>query len=911
VDPSGFGRRLMMLLRRRRFDRDLADEMQLHLDLRAAREVERGAPPREAARLARRAFGGALGVREQSRDAWGWRWLDEMGRAFRQAVRMLRRRPVFAASAVTTLAIAIGANVAIFGLIDRVVLRPIDVPDPLGLVTIQRTFEARGVRRESTSMTWENAQRVRGMSTLEGVAVSSSSLDRASKRLAVSVDGHDPADPVDGRFISANYFHVLGLRPALGRDFEADDDLPGAPPAVILSHRLWRLRFGADGATIGRTIRINGVPAVVIGVASRTFTGTELGAAPPDLFLPLMTGQRLATSTGSQTDGRGRFFSGDVARGERSAISPIADLTIIGRVRPHGENQAQAELTSLFGSPAWTVVPLAETMLPFDARTDLRRFLGLLAAAVGLTLLIGCANLASLLLARAEERRMELAIRAALGAGRGRLVQELAVEAGVLAMVGGTAALLVAWWIDRGLSAFVLPGGIAVSSLRSGANLRTLVFAMCATAVAAMVIAIAPTGRAVSGELGLHIKRSGGGSPRFGVTRVLVAVQVTVCVLLVFGAALFVRSLANALATDLGFDAHGLVSASVSLPSTRTVDGLSATDGLVERVRTLPGISAVSAGPLPLVRGSDRAQNEIRADGVPLDLSEPVDVVYTAAEYFTTLRQPLVRGRDFDARDRTGARPVAIVNEAAARQFWPDHDALDRRLGLPSRVSATAGEDFAVVGIVRDVKLKNLRETGRPVVYLARLQHQVYLAGYLAGSGSSFLIVRASGNPAVVSQSLVRVAADAGLSVQAVTTLDRAVNEILMPQRLGRALLMLLGLMALTLTVVGIYGLVSCLVARTMKESGIRIALGANARDIIGPLLSRVVLPVTAGAVIGAVLAWSGGRFADRFMYGMHGSDPTTIAIALATIVGSGVVAALLPTRRALRLNPIETLRTD
>jgi hypothetical protein len=285
-----------------------------------------------------------------------------------------------------------------------------------------------------------------------------------------------------------------------------------------------------------------------------------------------------------------------------------------------------------------------------------------------------------------------------------------------------------------------------------------------------------------------------------------------------------------------------------------------------------------------------------------------VDVVYAASDYFTTLGLPLVAGRDFGPSDQGDSHPVAIVNEAAARQFWSGAGALGhqiaRAMGRPPRA-------VSVIGIARDARLRNLRDATRPVIYLPRSQNETYLAGYLAGSGSGVLIVRARGNSAALGPSIVRLARNAGLSAQEVTTLQQRIREILMPQRLGRVLLILLGAMALSLTVVGIYGLLSCVVTRQTKEIGIRLALGAAGREVASSILRRIFVPVSGGLVVGAGLAWMGGRLANRFMYGITGTDVTTLAVVLVTIAGSSVLAAFVPMRRALKTNPIETLRVD
>ena len=897
----------------RRRDDEFAAELEAHLELLTSDNLRLGMSPDEARRAAALRLGNMESLKDHRRDQRGLVSLDGISRDVRVSWRGLIRAPAFTVTCVVTLALAIGANIAIFRLIDRVVLHPLDVPEASHLMAVQRTFESRGRQNRSVSMTWEEASRLRGLSSLQGAALSSASGDRAARPLAVSLDGGASTVAVEGRFVTANYFRVLGVMPAAGRDFGLADDTASAPLVAMLGYNFWRTRLGGDTGVIGRTIRINATRVVVVGVAPGGFTGTELGGIRPDLFLPLMSAPRVSAE-GTQTDGRGGFFTGGFRGGVRSPVSPVSQLTIVARLTPERVEHARAELATRAASyqrasPA--LVPLVETMLPFDSRADLGQFLGLLAGAVGLTLLIGCANLAGLLLARTEERRSELAIRAALGAGRVRLVRQLAVEAGLLAATGGFAAFAVARWMEQGLSAFVLPGGIAVSSLRTGIDVRTVLFAMAATAAAAIVIGLTPAARTASRHLALDIKGKGGGSPRLGVTRLLVGVQVAVCVVLVFSGVLFVRTLSHALSTDLGFDRRGLLSAAVSTSESKLLgdpDPLAPVDALVERVRGIPGVSAVTAGPLPLVGAAHGSTSALRVDGVPVELRAPADIVFVAADYFTTLGQPMRRGRDFDAGDRTGARPVAIVNETAARQLWPEADPLEHHLGLQN---GGPDQNLAVVGIVGDVKLKTLRETERAIIYLPRRQHPYYLAGYMAGAGRTFLMARTAGHAGGVAEAIRRAAADAGLPTQSVTTLSQGIDEILMPQRLGRTLLVLLAAIGLTLTLVGIYGLVSCFVARNTKEIGVRLSLGAGTGEIVRALLERTFLPIAAGVVTGSAVAWYGGRYADRFMYGMPGSDPATIALAVVTIVVSGLAAALLPTRRALRINPIETLRAE
>jgi predicted permease len=891
--PGEWFRRLGYLLTRRRVDEVLRQEMEAHREMLD-----------EPAR-----FGNARRLREDAHDAWGWRWLDDLSRDVRFALRTLRRSPGFTIAAVSTLALAIGANLAIFTLIDRVVLHPLAVPDPAHLVTFQRTIQLRAGPRLQLWMTWEDAKDLRTLRTPVSLALSSTSNDRTSRAIALDTGSGDTLS-VPGRFVSGNFFRVLGLRPALGRDFVDADDQLTASAVAILSDRGWRTRFAADASIVGRTIHVNNVLVLIVGVLPATFAGIDLGAPPPEIYLPLMTASRLADNGGAQTDGRGRLWTGSgPGSGLVSSISPVVNVMGIARVTAGTTARLQAELSTHGPFANWTVVRVADTMLPFGSWPEIRQFVGLLATAVALTLIIGCANLAGLLLARAEARRTELSVRAALGASRTRLAQQVAVEAALLAAAGGAAAWMLDRGIERALAPFVLPGGIAIGALPETSASRLLAIAAAFVILVAAIIAIAPATLAMSRRLSLDLKRRGGGSSRLGLARGLVGVQVAIGVVLTFSASLFIQSLSNALATDVGFQRDGLVSATLAMPREKQMFGSEAIEALAAKIRELPDVSAASVGPLPLVQGSDFTYTDIRADGAPIDTAGPIDVVYASADYFTTLGQPLARGRDFDDRDRANGRLVMIVNDAAARLLWSTGaNPLEHHLTISSAGRST---DYAVVGVTQDVRLKTLRDTNRPVLYLCRPQHSAFLSGFIAGAGHASLIVRTSRDASATTGSLRATATAEGFSLTDVTTMSQAIDTLVMPQRLGRALLTLLGVTAIVLTVVGMYGLVAAVVARQKKEIGIRMALGAKPRAIVRSVLTKTSVPLLTGIAAGAAFGWWGGHLADRFMYGIRGANPVTMTIAIALVTGAGLAAAWLPTRRALRINPIDTLRVD
>ena len=449
----------------------------------------------------------------------------------RYALRRLRRSPLFAAAAVLTLALGIGANVAIFSLIDRVILHPLNLPDAARLVMLERRIPSRAATLDAflydQYLTSRNA-----------TLVSVGAFGRFG--LLPVVYGNQTASQAPALFVSANYFTVLGVQPHVGRTFQADDDRDIAEPVAILSNRVWRTRLGADPTVVGRAVRVNGLPVTIVGVAPAGFDGTQLARDPPELFLPLESARRLVKSPGN-------LWGSGIVNG----TSPTAWLSIVGRLRDGATRaQAGAEIGSLLAgggngrvTSSISFAALEDKAIPLRSRDDLVRFTALLAGSVALTLFLACANLTSLLLARVEERRTELAVRAALGAGRWRVMRQLLVEAGVIAALGGAAALLVATWVESALAAFQLPGGIAVSTLRSPIGPRALLFTMALAVIAALLSGLGPALGARRRDLVDDLKRQSGASPKLLASRVLIAFQIAVCLVLVFGAGLFIPQL--------------------------------------------------------------------------------------------------------------------------------------------------------------------------------------------------------------------------------------------------------------------------------------------------------------------------------------------------------------------------------
>ncbi|HVZ21592.1 MAG TPA: ABC transporter permease [Vicinamibacterales bacterium] len=899
---------------RRRDDteQDLDDELASYLE--AARDAHRrlGLGLRDAERAARLDVGSVEAVKDYTRDV-GW---ESTASAFvqdvRDALRRLRHSPAFTIGAVVTLALAVGANLAIFTLIDRILLHPLDVRDPDQLFVFERTMVIGGEATPLSDTWWSNADRLRHMSTVAGAAVVTRATDRATRHLVIAGPDDQAEETVDGRFVSANFFRVLGVEMALGSDFAAQQDDPRAPPAAVLGSAFWRRRFGADPTIVGRTMTVNGVPTTIVGVAPPTFADVWVGTNPPALFLPVLAGSRLATDPGAKPAGE--------TSPTAPAVTPLSAFTVIARVAAGRERLVRAELEVLRNSgtfdvrvpdEVWSIVPLADVVLPGgirsshtrDTQVDVRTFVWWLAAAVALTLLIGCANLAGLMLARVEGRRPELAIRAALGASRGRLVQPIIVEAGLLVASGGMVAALVAQAIERSLATFVLPDGVAIAALRAddSGHLGLAVVMM----IAAAVVMCMPAARAVGADPTPGMQGQRGATRRLRATRLCVATQAAISVVLVFGAVLFSRTMTKALTMDLGFDPHHLLSVSLSVQGGDWRAGATAADAFAERARHLPGVTDAAAGEAPIVDDLGFAVLQVQADGVPVTLPVPPDDVNVSDEYFQTLRQAVLRGRGFDDRDGPKARRVTVVSASLARLLWPNDDALGHQVSFQ-------GNTMVVVGVAADVALHHLHDTAPLVIYRPMSQNPYFLVVYSRFHyGVTRAIVRTSGDSRPVVPMLKAAAAATGSRLDSVRSVDSAIASLLLPQRLGRELLTLLAALALVLTLIGAYSLVSSIVSRDRKEIGVRLALGARRGHIVREIMIRTVAPIAAGVTVGVLLVWWGGRFADRFLYGLYGDDATTTAIAVVAIIVGGVFAAVAPMRRALRIDPIETLRSE
>jgi predicted permease len=809
----------------------------------------------------------------------------------RYALRLLRRSTGFAAAAVGTLALGIGATTAIFAVFEAVVLTPLPIDEPEAVVSLHRQEG----QRLSRTFVYPATERFREQTTDVFSAVVASGDSAFRVRIANSTH------LASATFITPGYFELLGVDLSRGRRFTAEDHARGASPAVILTDAFWRARLGADPAAVGSEIRVADAHATIIGIAPRGFRGLEIGS-PTDMFLPLMATAVVLPA--------GNYLSDTTEMVGGLGYSPQAWLDVTARLKP-GVSVAQAEArlaaVTIDRVPARTpsslrLVPTSDAALSPGTRTDTTRFAALLAAVVSLVLLIGCANLAGLVLARNEQRRREIAVRLALGARASRVVRLFLTESVLLSALGGAAGVLVALWMLQVMSAFVIPGSIELETLQLGLTRQVLVFALVAAVFTSVVTGFLPAIAGSRLDLVSALKDRAGLSGRGSsfLRGTLVAAQVAVSLVLIIGASLFARSVRTALATDVGADVSPVAYVTVSLWGAGYDDARRAAfnSAMVERLGAMPGVEGASFGGVPLA-GFPGSTPGFRIDGVQRRISQTL-VFPGGPDYFATVGIPVVSGRVFGRSDHSSRLPVAVVNEAFAREVWPGANPIGRRIADSFR-----DPDLEVIGVVRDGKYGNLREQGRLAVYVP---------AHLQRSGIRFsetFFVRTAGDPGAaipLMQQVVRQL-DPGLAITAAGTMTERIAELAMTQRIGASLLGWFSVVAFALAVLGVYGLIAYAVTRRTNEIGIRMALGGTAGDVVRLMMRRALTPVAIGTLAGLGGAYVLTRFATSFLFGIQPHDPLSFAAGGALLLVGVALASYLPARRAARVDPVVALR--
>ncbi|HUQ80975.1 MAG TPA: ABC transporter permease [Gemmatimonadaceae bacterium] len=864
-------------------EREMDEEVQFHLEMATRRNIERGMLPDEANRHALAAFGGVVQHKESARDDAPGQWIDGARQDLRYAVRTLRRNPGFAIAVVLTLALGIGANTAIFSVVNGVLLRPLPIPDPDRFTFIGWSFgKGGGVIPALSPIEIDYLRR-------NATAFSAVTSYRTSERTLGSEEG---ARTLRGLRIAPQFFDVMGAGPALGRRFAADEENASGPAVVILGDALWRTAFAGDPGVVGKQIRLDDSSFTIVGVASPDFRVPGEPADAAQYFVPL----RLVVDP---TEKGNNYLALARLRSDRTHEQAVADLESVGRAFIV-EHPGLAQATE-----GYRLTPYAEVYVG-----DLKRLLLILLGAVTFVLLIAAANAANLLLARATAREREIVVRTALGARRSRIVRQLLSEGVVLSGVSGVLGIVLASWGVRLLLALT-PSQLPRTD-EIGIDYRVLAFVATIVALTGLVFAAAaamPTARMnLASVLG---ERSRGSSGRQRSRDLLVMSETAFAIILLVGAGLLISSFARLRSVDPGFTAENVTAVRFGrMPADyQKIDAIWGLERqLIDRLSPMPGVQSVAGLPnFPLERGWNMP---VAIAGVAESGDGGVEFRWVTPEYFETLRIPMARGRGFSLSDDRKAPRVAIVNEALAKRFFPGTEALGRQLEIGRYKDQWMGDEFhgevEIVGISRDTREIELGRPPRRTVYIPTAQALDRMAQ------PPLLVVRAT--PGTALQKAIEDAVrniDPRVPLPTLQPMPAIVGASLAHQRFQTTLLALFAGTALVLTAIGIFGVVSYGVQQRVREIGVRVALGASSGEVLRLIVGRSLKFVVVGASIGVAGALALTRFMSSFLYEVTASDALTFSLAVATLLGVAFVASYVPARRATRIDPVRALRLE
>jgi len=808
--------------------------------------------------------------------------METLLRDIRYGIRSLTKRPGFTAVTIITLALGIGANTTVFSLMDAVLLRSLPVRNANEIVEIATRTTGGGLHPDFSYPLYaamrESNSELAGM-----IAYADSSF---------GLSAGDQTERLRGEYVSANYFDVLGVRPSTGFTFTRDDERPGAQQVAVISYALWNRRFGGDPSVVQKTIALNGRTFSVIGVAPRTFSGLVRGMGA-DVWITLPHVAELENSP------------------ERMTSVTSSWLALVGRLRPQFTiQQAQALMTARLpsgfeaarGSGSWDVV-LTKAAGGNDIYVaELSRPLTMLFVAVGLILAIACANIAGLMLVRAQARGREIGIRLALGASRLRIISQLLTESLLLAVAGGSLGLIIAIWTTDLASGLRTTIGGALR-LDVSLNSRVLIFNLAVSVLTVLWFGLAPALKATRFDLVPVLKDAtnmSGRRRRPSAHSVLVVTQVTLALVLLASAGLFLQSVGNLRAIDKGFSGDKVLAMSLDmeLQGYDKNRGKNFYAGVLDNVSTLPGVQSVTlASTLPVTAGGMRMQRPENFTKPAVNERISIDVVRIAPRFFETIGLPLLRGRDFRALDTEKSTPTIIVNEAMAQKFWPGADPVGRAFN-------DGDTTFEVVGVARDTKYRDLRERSRMTMY--RPLTQFYSSGVN-------LLVRTTSDPTPLAptiQNRLRLLEPA-LAVFNIRTLSEHVDRSLYAERMQSLLLSVFSVLALVLTAVGIYGVIAFTVAQRTREVGIRMALGAQKKDVLKLILIRGMLLAAWGTGMGLIGCYWLSRLVSNQLYGVSAHDPATLVTVAALLIVVALSASYIPARRATKVDPLVALRYE
>jgi predicted permease len=930
------------LLGQRR-EEDLEAELRAHVEFLADENVRRGMPPEEARYAALRSFGGVEQAKEIYREQRGLPMIETLLQDLRYGFRMLAKSPGFTAVVVLSLALGIGANTAIFSLIDAVMLNSLPVKHPEQLVLLNwvskgdsyvisdydgSSHDDKLGRNVGTSFSYPIYEAIRSRNDAFADVLGFAEADQPMNVIAGGQSGL-----AKSAYVSGNYFATLGVGAALGRTIVPTDDKPSAAPVAVISYAYWTARFGRDPSVVGKAITVNNVPFTLVGVAPPEFFGLQAGR-PTEAWIPLTTHMQVDPS-----------WDRWLPRGETLfSVRTEWWVLMMGRLKP-GVTAQQAcasldvivrqETASIEVPPPAQRRPSTSLQIPTvelepaaggldELRRQFSQPLYVLMGLVGLVLLIACANVANLLLARAEWRQKEVAVRLALGAGRRRIIRQLLTESLLLALASGICGVLLAYWASSLLLKFMSSGGNDAIRLSVSPDLRVLGFTALVSIVTGILFGLAPALRGTRLDLTPALKEGTGrviGTARssrrvgFGLGKALVVSQGAMSLLLLVGAGLFVRTLRNLVNEDIGFDRTNVLLFTVdgSRVGYRGARLASLYQEMQRRIEMIPGVRSATlsrhglindghGGEEVLIQGFTPKPGNSTYESSATDRFLGLDVHYTGSRFFETFRIPLLLGRTIGDGDVEGAPKVGVVNSAFARRFLGGGSPIGRRFSFEPSKSA----DTTIVGVVGDTLYGEMREEPPPTVYVPYAQHLDML---------EFMTfeVRTAGDPrnafAAVRQAVQNL--DRSLPIRGISTQVEQIDEATFQERLFARLSTFFALLALVLACIGLYGITSYAVARRTSEIGIRMALGAERTRILRMVLRDALMLAVLGIVIGVPLALAGSRLVATMLYGLKPSDPLTIAAATALLAAVAVLAGYLPARRASKVDPMVALRYE
>jgi predicted permease len=879
-------RRFTAAFRNREVDDRIDDELQFHIEMRTKELISSGVPAEEARRRVLLRFGNQSLTKEKTRAAGMFVWLETVLQDIRYALRALRRSPVVTSVAVLSLALAMGANTAIFTLVNAVLLRTLPVREPQRLVQISSPNDfALDSAQEYVTHPLFDRLRTNGGRFIDLLAVGGVTT------VAASVSGSD--EKADRQPISGDAFAILGVGPVAGRLITPEDDgEPGKHPVAVLSYDYWRRRFNLDPAVVGRTIRLRNQAHQIVGVAQAGFSGADVGNMV-DVWTPLSMEplDRLTQNGYSWLRIVGRLKQGVTIGQALGPLQAAFHAELLERVK-EAPPDAPGEMVRKFISQKLQASPAPRGFS--ELRTRFTKPLWIVMSVVALVLLLACTNVANLLLARATARKTEMAVRISIGAGRGRLLRQLLTESLLLAGLASFAGFLCALWGAPVLVGLLAPEDDPVR-LVTAPDSHVFLFIAALCIVTALLFGLMPALR-TSRTAGVRSARPGTRS-RLG--KALVVSQVAISMVLIVGAMLFLTTLRRLTTLDPGFDRRNVLLAGVRMtnPPTARAKVDAAWTELLRRAAAIPGVEAASLSSWSLFGGNTRTE-AIYRPGKPLN-DEMVYVLPVSREFFRTMGTPLISGRDFTSSSET---PVAIVNQTFARLFFPGENPVGKLIGEDDSRSVW----LRIVGLAQDAKYDNLRAAAPPMVYLPLEHNKEPFHGVT-------LELRTRLNAGSVAPALRKEIAAAGPNLKAdeIVRQTKLVDDTLVQERLLAKLSTFFGALALLLAAIGLYGIMSYAIVRRRQEIGIRMALGAGQRRVLGMVLRESLAVVVVGSAIGIGAALLITPVVKSLLFGVSPADPVSMALSAATLLIVAAVAGFLPARRASRVDPMIALRYE